>query len=335
MKKILFIANYRANAGGISTQVDVLDQLLRQEGYATQIHSLSGSMWIRMKACFRLLNVGRHYDIFHIHACSYNGFFPVIIGVKIGRLLGKRIVVTFHGGGANVFFKKRTRLVKKYLAKTDVNIVLSDYLSETFKQYGIPCVIVPNIIEIRDDVFRERNTISPRYISIRSLTRTYNILCTIKAFQKVKKKYSAATLTLLGDGPLRKELEDYVAANRIEDVAFVGRVPNDAIYQYLNAADIMLSSPLADNMPMSLLEGFNAGLLVVSSSVGGVPYMIKDGVNGFLFPSRNFEKMAEKMIEAVEKQEKTKEMIRAAHDGLKSYTWESNKRKYFNIYYGV
>lgn len=333
MKRILFVANYRANAGGISTQMDVLNQLLRQEGYATQIHSLSGSAWVRMKACFRLLMVGRRYDVFHIHACSYNGFFPVIIGVKIGRLLGKRIVLTYHGGGANVFFKKRTRLVKKYLSMTDTNIVLSDFLDETFKQYDIPCVVIPNIIEVRDNVYRERNAILPHFISIRSFTATYNILCTIKAFQKVKNKYCDATLTLLGDGPLRKELEEYVAANRMEDVRFLGRVPNDAIYQYLNDADIMLSSPLADNMPVSLLEGFNAGLLVISSSVGGVPYMIKDGFNGLLFPSKNPGIMADKMIEAVEKQEKSKEMIRNAHDALKAYSWECNREKYFNIYY--
>lgn len=333
MKKVLFIANYKENLGGISTQVDALNRMLIKEGFETSIFSLKGNVLYRIKAFFRLIKIGKNYDVFHIHACSYKGgFLPAVIGVRIGKLLRKKIILTYHGGGANVFFKKQPRLVKRYLGKTDVNIVLSGYLNDIFKQYDIPSVTIPNIIELKDGIYRERESISSAFISIRSLTPTYNILCTINAFEKVKQLYPQATLTLLGDGPLRNELETYVEEQHITDVTFVGCVPNEKIYDYLNKADIMLSSPIADNMPMSLMEGFNAGLLVISSRVGGIPYMIEDGVNGLLFKSRDADEMAKKMIDAIKNQEKTKEMIRAAYDGLKAYSWENNKEKYFNIY---
>lgn len=329
---ILFVANYRQSSGGISSQIEILNRSLQQEGYNTGIFSLKGNPLFRINAIFKLKTVGKDYDIIHIHACSQWGFLPAIVGIRVGKKLGKRVVLTYHGGSANEFFKKHSKLVRKYLGKTDVNIVLSGYLYEVFKRYDIPCVTIPNIIELKEGVYRERTEVLPHFIGIRSLTPTYNILCTIKAFQKVKQLYPQATLKLLGDGPLRKELELYVSEQHISDVSFEGRVPYDKIYDFLDKSDVMLSSPFIDNMPMSLLEGFNAGLLVVSSNVGGVPYMINDGVNGLLFISDNYDEMADKMIEAIKNQERSKKMIRAAHDSLKAYSWESNKEKYSSIY---
>lgn len=61
----------------------------------------------------------------------------------------------------------------------------------------------------------------------------------------------------------------------IKNICFCGHVDNCEIYSYLNKADIFISSPVIDNQPMSVLEAFNAGLLVISSNVGGVPYMIE------------------------------------------------------------
>lgn len=123
-----------------------------------------------------------------------------------------------------------------------------------------------------------------------------------------------------------------MADMKLRDVCFVGRVDNSEIYRYLERADVMVSSPLIDNMPVSVLEGMNAGLLVISSNVGGVPYMIDDGVNGLLFCSKNEEALAEKMILVVEKQEKSKAMIHEAYQGLGKYSWESVKRKLLPVY---
>lgn len=94
----------------------------------------------------------------------------------------------------------------------------------------------------------------------------------------------------------------------------------------------MLYSPLIDNMPVSLLEGMNAGLLVISSNVGGVPYMIEDGVIGLLFESDNHRMLAEKMTEAVENGEKSKEMITEAKSCVSDYTWGKIKSKLFDVY---
>ncbi len=332
--KILLISNYVEGVGGISVQVKLLRDLLRGEGYVCDVLSTKGSIAKRIKAAIALLSKGRKYDVFHIHACSDRGFLPAILGINIGRLLKKRIVLTFHGGGAEGFFKRKQGLVKRYLSRTSANIVLSGFIGRVFDQYEIPYKVVPNILESDDSAFRARTEIKPKFISIRSFSETYNIKCTLEAFDVVKKKYPDASLTLLGDGPLRLELEQYVIDHHLQNVTFVGQVPNTEIYRYLDDADIMVSSSRFDNMPVSVLEGFKAGLLVIASNVGGVPYMIEDGKNGLLFDSDNDAQMAEKMIAAVEQPEASIRMIERARHCLDDYKWENCRGKLLALYKG-
>ena len=272
--------------------------------------------------------------MFHIHACSDWGFLPAVLGISIGRILKKRIVLTFHGGGAEGFFRRNPKLVKRYLTRTLANIVLSGFIGQVFDRYGIPYTVIPNVMRTDSSTFRARTEIKPRFISLRALTETYNIKCTLKAFGAVQKKYPDASLTLLGDGLLRSELEKFTADHKLQNVTFVGQIPNTEIYRYLDEADILVSSPRFDNMPVSVLEGFKAGLLVIASNVGGVPYMIKDGQNGFLFENDNDRQMADKMIAAVELPELTLKMIENAHLCLEDYKWENCREKLLALYKG-
>ena len=157
--RILLIANYEDKGGGISVQVRLLCGFLRNDGHCCDIISTKGLIVKRVKAVFALLSKGRDYDVFHIHACSDRGFLPAILGISIGRLLQKRIVLSFHGGGAEDFFKRKKNLVKHYLNRTSANIVLSGFTGRVFDQYGIPYTVIPNILESDDSTFRARTEI--------------------------------------------------------------------------------------------------------------------------------------------------------------------------------
>lgn len=332
MKSVLFIANYRPSVGGISGQVALLQKHLRQEGVVANIISLKGSIFKKIKSISRIKKEGEKYDVFHVHTCSNMGFLTAIVGISLGGKLHKRVVVTYHGGGGAKFFSNYPRLVKKFLLKSDANIVLSGFLGMIFDRYEIPYTVIPNIIELDITHFHLRETIFPNFICIRTLDPLYNIHCIIKAFDIVKKQLPKATLTLVGDGSERQRLEQIVQEMNLCDVVFVGRVKNCEIYEYLDKADIMLSSPIIDNMPVSVLEGFNAGLLVVSSNVGGIPYMIEDGVNGLLFENNNYQQLAEKMLWVVEHQNEAKKIIYNANRSVQAYEWNNIKEKLFAQY---
>lgn len=330
--KVLLISNYKPRTGGISGQVEILQRKLLEEGITTDIFNTKGTIPYRLSLIQKLRKVGKCYDVFHIHCCSGWGFLPAVIGIRAGRLLHKRIVLTYHGGGGEKFFAKHTHLVRHYLTKTDANIVLSGFLGKVFDKYDIPYSIIPNIIELDGSHFRKRNPIQPHFICIRTLDPLYNHFCILKAFQLVKQQLPNATLTLVGGGSIRTELEQFVKEQNIQDVTFSGRVDNSKIYEYLDKSDIMLSTPFVDNMPVSLLEGFNAGLLVISSDVGGVPYMITHGRNGLLIDSDNRQQLAEQMLYAIEHQQESQDMIHQAFQEVKSYTWTNVRPQILRLY---
>ena len=332
MKKVLLIANYKPGTGGISGQVEKLHAYLDKEGVFNGVFSTKGSLAYRIQVPFKLLKVAKDYDVLHVHTCSHWGFITTVLGVWAGKRLKKKVVVTYHGGGAEQFFSRHPRLVKKYLCQTDANIVLSGFLGNVFDKFQIPYMVIPNIVELEEGRFCPRATIEPKFISIRTLSPLYNIECIIKAFKVVKKACPSARLTIVGDGPSRDSLEQFVRSESIQDVTFVGRVDNARIYEYLNQSDIMLSAPRIDNMPVSVLEGFNAGLLVISSNVGGVPYMIEDEVNGLLFESNNSMALAEKMMWALSHQDESHNMIDNAKEVVKLYSWECVREKIFELY---
>ena len=331
--KVLQIANYKEGVGGISVQVKLLKDKLLAEGCECDIISTKGSAWQRFLSIASLLKIGKNYDIFHVHACSGRGFLPAIIGISAGRLLGKRVILTYHGGGAREYFERRTKLVKHYLTRTSANIVLSDFIGSLFDRFGLKYTIIPNIIELDAGHFKKREVIHPHFICIRSLSATYNIECLLRAFKAFQNDRPDAVLTLLGDGPLRSQLESFVESQDIKNVHFMGQVSNDAIYDQLDQADIMVSTSRFDNMPVSILEGFNAGLLVIASDVGGIPYMIENGKNGLLFESNDDKMLAEKMAYAVENQELSITMIANARKSLDRYSWENSKGRLLDLYY--
>ena len=315
--KILLICNYKPEVGGISGQVELLQKYLRSEGHVADIFSTKTSLLQRLLLPLKLLRVARRYDVLHIHCCSGWGFLPAAFGVSVGRRLKKRVVLTYHGGGGERFFDKNTCLVKHYLMRTDANIVLSGFLAKVFDKHHIPHTIIPNIIEL---------------ICTRAHEELYNIPCILRAFQKTLTELPEATLTLVGGGSQHEALMKMVEEMRLKNVTFTGRIDNKEIYQYLNQADVMLSAPTVDNMPVSLLEAMNAGLLVISSRVGGVPYMIDEGRTGLLFKNDNNQELAEKMLWTIENTTSTMVMTLTAHQEVKKYRWENIKEKIYAAY---
>ena len=104
----------------------------------------------------------------------------------------------------------------------------------------------------------------------------------------------------------------------------------------MQSNDIMLSAPIIDNMPVSLLEAMNAGLLVISSNVGGVPYMVEHQKSGLLFeggePSNVIRGMTEQILWALEHQKESLKMIESAHKNVQRYSWAEVRKQLLPLY---
>lgn len=120
------------------------------------------------------------------------------------------------------------------------------------------------------------------------------VLELIAAFQKIRCKYPQARLILAGDGPAMKDVTEQVKERGLEgDVAIPGYVRDREKADLFSQADIfVLPTRHGEGCPVSLLEAMAAGLAVVTTPVGGVPEIIKDGVNGILLQDTQPETVA-------------------------------------------
>jgi glycosyltransferase involved in cell wall biosynthesis len=90
-------------------------------------------------------------------------------------------------------------------------------------------------------------------------------------------------LFLAGDGTMRCRLEEEAAAAGLSSrVTFLGRIPHDELFRYYNMADLLVLPSEMEGAPMVVLESLACGTPVVASAVGGVPHIVRTGVNGFL-----------------------------------------------------
>lgn len=332
-KRILFVSNYKKSVGGISGQVDLLNHCLKKENIETAVFGTKANCLIRPFLVFVLFVKARKYDILHIHGCSYiGGFYPIIIGTVVGKLLKKKTIVTYHGSGADTYFEKHRKLIGYIFSLADEITVQSRFLEKVFLKYGMAVNVIPNILELDISKFKLRDNIRPILIVTRSLTKVYNVKCAIYAFDIVKKKYPDSKLIIVGDGPEMENLKNLVKTLKLTDVVFKGRVPNTQIYDELNEADIFTNPTTKDNMPVSILEAFACGLPVVSTNVGGIPYVIEDHSNGLLVDNNDHQGMARKIVELIENYELSKELILNGIESLKKYKWESVKSRWYNLY---
>lgn len=333
LKRILYIANYKEGIGGISGQVEMLHNCVNSDQYEADIFSTKGNIVKRVWKFIKLIIVARNYDILHVHGCSERGMLPILYGVITGKIWRKRIIITYHGGGAEEYFAKCGTFARRWLCRADKVIVLNGYLENVFKEYNIPCVVIPNIISLPDIKRTHKwNTNAPRFISVRHLRELYNIPCILRAFRQVQQQIPDASLTILGSGPLLEELQQYVRVNDLKHVTFVGQVPNYEMNRYLADHDISLSAPRVDNMPVSVLEAMNARVLVISSRVGGVPYVIEEGRTGLLYEYDDDTQMANLMLWANEHLEDVRRILEAAHEEVKKYSWENIREMLLPLY---
>jgi glycosyltransferase involved in cell wall biosynthesis len=97
-----------------------------------------------------------------------------------------------------------------------------------------------------------------------------------------------AVLDVAGDGPSRGRLEELASARAPGRVRFHGRLDKGALQQLVRSSVAsVVPSRWHENQPMTVLESFGAGVPVVATGLGGLPELVRDGVDGWLVPAED------------------------------------------------
>ena len=335
-------------SGGMANQTRQLAYLLRQEGVEVEIVQVNAPyrpQWIRsvrgIRALFRLApyvikvwRVAGRVQIIHVMANSgWAWHLFAAPAVWIGWLRRKPVIVNYRGGEAAAFFDRQFRWVSPTLARASAVVVPSTFLKAVFNKRQVATEIVPNIIDLSRFFPVPRAPSEFHLIVTRNLEEIYDIPTALRAFAIVKRHFPDAKLTIAGSGPKLADLNGLCESMGIASaVCFTGRLDNERVADLYRLADLMLNPSLADNMPISLLEAMASGVPIVSTRVGGVPYMVKDGIDALLVPPGDFAAMASAAISVLQDRELALRLARSGIEAAQRYTWTQVKPRLLSVY---
>ena len=333
-KKLLYVGNALSNNGKTVTTIETLSLLLRQEGYDVEVTSAISNKALRMLDMMRaLLRSRKSVDTVLIDTYSTSNFWYAVIIASLCRTFSIPYIPILHGGNLPHRLKNNAKICKQLFGSAQINVAPSGYLYNAFAKAGFSnLILIPNTIELVEYPFKERTVFKPNLLWVRSFAEIYNPLMAVQVLEKLYQRYPEATLTMVGpdkDGSLAL-CEAYARKNSLP-VHFTGRLSKKDWTSLAQDHDVFISTTNFDNTPVSVMEAMALGLPVVSTNVGGMPYLIDDNIDGLLSPPDEVVAFSEKISDLLSQTAHTKEMAAKARLKVTSYDWSVVKEQWNKV----
>ncbi len=280
-----------------------------------------------------LLIYVRRCDVVHAFSASYYSYlFSAMPALLVAKLFGKKSVLNYHSGEAEDHLKNWPLTARPTMKWASIIVVQSGYLKDVFARFGLDAIVIPSSVNLERFHFRQRNPLRPVFLSNRLHEPLYNVACIIRAFAVIQRSLPEARLIIAGDGTERVELEHLAAELKLQGVEFIGRVEYARMPAVYDAADVYLNSPNLDNFPNSIMESFAAGLPVVTTNAGGIPYLISHEKTGLMVGTGDHGAMAENALRLLDDQELADRITRQAFEECDKYSAVTERGRWMEIY---
>jgi glycosyltransferase involved in cell wall biosynthesis len=225
----------------------------------------------------------RHPAIVHLH-----GYKAVIFGGLIGALKRVPAVATCHAEALrHPDLTTYVRIETQVIRRVPRMVAVSEPIARELRTRGVRANrirVIPNGIE---DPLPLRSTLGTRDASrllvVGRLVDGKNVGTLIDVVARLRATHPTIELVVAGDGPLRPALEAQARGLGVADIVqFVGFVP--ALASIYEGAGLFVLPSSTEGMPISLLEAMAFGVPIVSTSVGSIPSVVRDGVEALLVP---------------------------------------------------
>jgi glycosyltransferase involved in cell wall biosynthesis len=160
----------------------------------------------------------------------------------------------------------------------------------------------------------------------------------IRAMPRIIKKEKNTLLLVLGDGPLRQQLEALTKKLNIQNnVRFVGYISGKDKVDYFRLADILVVPSIVtksgdtEGLPVTIIEGMASGLAIVATNVGGAPDIIKNNKNAFMIEQKSPKQIAEKVLTLLQNPRKMRFLSREALKTGNNYDWSVIGKRYADV----
>ena len=331
MKTLLYIGNKLAEHGYTSTSIETLGVFLEEDGFKVFYASSYENKIIRMlEMIFKTIKYSRKIDYVLIDTYSTKNFWYAFIISQLCRLLKLNYIPKLHGGNLPNRITKSKFFSDMIFCNAYCNIAPSYYLYEIFKNKGyVNLKYIPNSIEVMQYPLIDKTFDTPKLLWVRSFSKIYNPLMAVKVFIKVKRIFPEAKICMIGpkkDESYSKTLR-YIKMNNAE-VLLTGKLSKDEWIEQSKESNVFINTTHFDNTPISVIEAMALGIPIVSTNVGGIPYLLKHNSNALLVNDNDVEDMTNQIIRLFTEQNLANYLLKNGKASVANFDWEIVKKQW-------
>jgi len=333
LKNLLYIGNKLSKHGVTPTTIEILGPLLEQEGFTVHYSSSQKNQLLRFAAMLWSVFQYRKSDFVLIDTYSTTNFWYAFATSQLCSCLKMKYISILHGGNLAFRLKNNPRICRMIFKYSYQNVSPSLFLMEQFKSEGFQNLMhIPNVIEIENYPFLERKKAKSNLLWVRSFAKIYNPIMAIDVFASIKKKYPEATLCMVGpekDGSLLVAKQK--AKNLELDIQFTGKLSKEDWINESKQYDIFINTTHFDNMPVSVVEAMSLGLAVVSTDVGGIPFLLENQKDALLVADNSVNEMVKAIERLIEDQDLFDKITTNGRLKSEQFDWKIIRNKWMVI----
>ena len=323
---ILMIGNFLSSVRGTGFYCEDLSERLAEIGWdVIRTSSKNGRLARLFDMMTTTWNKRRLYKIAHVDLFSGLSFIWAECVCQQLRLQNIPYILTMHGGNLPKFAKRWPSRARHLLRTAKVVTTPSDYLLDEMKTYCKDIHLIPNALDIHSFKFRSRRYAKPKLVWLRAFHEIYNPVLAPRVVNILLSEFSDITLIMVGpdkrDGSFQKTEFTAQFLGVSDRIIFQGHVPKHQVPLWLDKGDIFLNTTNVDNMPVSVIEALASGLPVVSTEVGGIPYLLSDNHDALLVPPDDPEAMAQAVKRIITEPGLAERLSRNARQKAEQFDW--------------
>ena len=333
MKNILYIGNALSRSGKTKTSIETLGAFLTEILNVKTVSNKANKVFRLIDMILSVLSNKSQTDFVLIDTYSTSNFYYALVISQLCRILQLNYIIILRGGNLENRLNNSPILSHLIFDNAYKLVAPSNFLKSLFKKYNFNEVIfIPNNIKIENYKFKKRIIGKIKLLWVRSFSLIYNPNLAIEVADTLHKKGHKTDLCMVGpevDGSLKRaeKLSEHLNVK----TTFTGKLDKAMWRSLSDNFNIFINTTNFDNTPVSVIEAMALGLPVVSTNVGGMPYLIEDGITGLLVPPNNSEAMTKAIEKLISNPALAAKISLNARKQVEAFDWDIVKHKWLKL----